>query len=420
MKVIHVISADKGGGAARATVDINNALNKAGINSDVLVQKKFSFDKHIHTTTKTIIQRIHFFFRFWFDYILILFFTKQTRGRFSFPIWGINLSKESLIKEADIIHLHWINQGYFSLNTFEKLAILNKTIVWTLHDMWAFTGGCHYSGGCAKYISECKNCPSLKFNFGNDFSNKIFLDKILTYKSLDINIVTCSKWLADEAKKSYLFQNKKITTIPNPIDPGIYKPVDKNIAREKLGLPKNKLLILFGTMNLKETRKGFVYLKKALQTINHDLKEKTELFVFGSSNAKDLDDINLKANFLGRISETDKLVYCYNAADVFVSPSIEDNLPNTVMESLSCGIPVVAFNIGGMPDMIDHKTNGYLAEPGDHISLAEGILWIIQNQEKKEMLSLNARKKVLENFIPEKIADMYLTFYKSLAQPYYL
>ena len=417
MKVIQVISADKGGGAARATIDINNALNKAGIISDVLVQEKSSFDNHIHTTTKTIIQIIQFFFRFWFDYVLILFFTKRPRGRFSFPFWGINLSEESLIKEADIIHLHWINQGYFSIKTFKRLARLNKPIVWTLHDMWAFTGGCHYSGGCEKFISECKNCPSLIFSSENDFSNKIFANKILTYKSLDLNVVTCSKWLAEEAKKSYLFQNKKITTIPNAIDPGIYKPLDKNIAREKLGLPKNKNLILFGTMNLKETRKGFVYLKKALKTINNNLKDNTELFVFGSSNAKDLDGINLKASFLGRISDTDKLVCCYNAADVFVSPSIEDNLPNTVMESLSCGIPVIAFNIGGMPDMIDHKTNGYLAEPRDHISLAEGILWIIQNQGVKETLSFNARKKVLENFIPEKIADMYLNFYKSLAQP---
>ena len=416
MKVIHINNSDKGGGAARAVVDISNALYEAGINSTILVQQKLSYNNRIHSTTKTLIKKIHFFFRFWFDYLLIRLFTKQARGRFSFPFWGIDISNEHLIKEADIIHLHWINQGFFSVKTFRKLSELNKPIVWTLHDMWAFTGGCHYSDGCEKFISECENCPLLTFSSENDFSNKIFDDKVLIYKNLNINIVTCSKWMAKEAKRSYLFQNKKIVAIPNSIDSDIYKPVDKNIAREKLNLPNDKILILFGTMNLNETRKGFVFLKEALQTIttnNPELKEKIELFVFGSSNTKDLNDINLKANFLGRISNTEKLIYCYNAADVFVAPSIEDNLPNTVMESLSCGIPVVAFNIGGMPDMIEHKVNGYLAEPQNKISLAKGIIWVIENNEK-EILSLNARKKVTENFTPEIVANLYMNFYKSL------
>ena len=417
MKVIHLSSSDKGGGAARVTVDISNALYKAGTNSAVLVQQKFSSDNHVHSATKTIIQKIYFFFRFWFDYLVIRFFTKRTHGRFSFPFWGIDITKESLIREADIIHLHWINQGFFSIKTFQKLIELNKPIVWTLHDMWGFTGGCHYSGRCEKFISECRNCPSLVFSSGNDLSNKIFNDKIYIYKNLNFNIVTCSKWLANEAKRSFLFQNKKITTIPNPINTDIYKPVDKKIAREELGLPEDKILILFGTMNLKEIRKGFVYLKKALKIIIEDnpaLKEKIELFVFGASNSKDLDDINFKANFLGRISDTQKLIYCYNAADVFVAPSLEDNLPNTVMESLSCGTPVVAFNIGGMPDMIEHKINGYLAKPGNQDSLAEGIMWVIQNQSKKKTLSFNARKKVIENFTSERIASLYINFYNSL------
>ncbi len=416
MRVIHINNSDKGGGSARAVVDISNALHRAGINSTILVQQKLSSYDHIHTTTKSFIQIIHFFLRYWFDFILISFFTKQTRGRFSFPFWGINLSKESFLKETDIIHLHWINQGYFSIKTFKKLARLNKPIVWTLHDMWAFTGGCHYSGGCEKFISECKNCPSLKFSSENDFSNKIFTNKILTYKKLNIDIVTCSKWLADEAKRSYLFQNKKITPIPNPIEIDIYKPMDQKTARAKLNLPQDKKLILFGTMTLKEKRKGFSYLKSALDFLDKEhpeLKDEIEVLVFGSSKNSTIDRIPFNTNFVGRIADVNKLVQCYNSADLFAAPSLEDNLPNTVMESLSCGVPVVAFNIGGMPDMIGHKSNGYLAKPYSHQDFAEGLYWILTGTDKQK-LQTNAREKVINNFTPDIIGKRYLDLYKSI------
>jgi glycosyltransferase involved in cell wall biosynthesis len=416
VRIIHLNSSDRGGGASRACIDINDALKSIGVDSSLLVHQKLSDRRDINTTTNTIFQKFVFNIRYWLDYLLIRFLSIKERGRFSFPFCGLNITEHPLIKQADIIHLHWINQGFFSIKTFQQLSKFNKPIVWTLHDMWAFTGGCHYSSGCKKYSTECENCPSLKFSSENDFSHKVFKEKSRVFKNLNINIITCSKWLAKETKESFLFQNEKIITIPNPIDTDIYSPNDQYIAREKLNLPKDKILILFGTMTLSEKRKGFDYLRDALLILeknNPDLKEKIELFVFGSSKAKSFDTIPFKTNFLGRIPNVSKLVQCYNAADVFVAPSLEDNLPNTVMESLSCGTPVVAFNIGGMPDMVEHKVNGYLAEPQNKISLANGIMWVIENNNK-EILSLNARKKITKNFTPEIVANLYMNFYKSL------
>ena len=416
MKIIHFCNSDLIGGAARAAYSLNKALNNANLTSSMLVQKKSSNEKTVYPFVNTALEKLGYARRIALDYLFIKYLSLKKKGRFSFPFWGVNLSRNTLIKQADIIHLHWINQGYFSIKTFKSLAGLNKPIVWTLHDMWAFTGGCHYSGGCEKFISECKNCPSLKFSSENDFSNKIFTNKILTYKNLNIDIVTCSKWLADEAKRSYLFQNKKITPIPNPIEIDIYKPMDQKTARAKLNLPQDKKLILFGTMTLKEKRKGFSYLKSALDFLDKEhpeLKDEIEVLVFGSSKNSTIDRIPFNTNFVGRIADVNKLVQCYNSADLFAAPSLEDNLPNTVMESLSCGVPVVAFNIGGMPDMIGHKSNGYLAKPYSHQDFAEGLYWILTGTDKQK-LQTNAREKVINNFTPDIIGKRYLDLYKSI------
>lgn len=177
MRIIHLNSSDRGGGASRACIDINDALKSIGVDSSLLVHQKLSDRRDINTTTNTIFQKFVFNIRYWLDYLLIRFLSIKERGRFSFPFCGLNITEHPLIKQADIIHLHWINQGFFSIKTFQQLSKFNKPIVWTLHDMWAFTGGCHYSSGCKKYSTECENCPSLKFSSENDFSHKVFKRK---------------------------------------------------------------------------------------------------------------------------------------------------------------------------------------------------------------------------------------------------
>ena len=221
----------------------------------------------------------------------------------------------------------------------------------------------------------------------------------------------------EERQQSFLFKNKRINVISNTLDVNVYKPIDKNKARVVFNLPQDKSLILFGTMSLKDYRKGFELLKGSLNYLSQTYpvyKDKIEVIIFGSSEQSHSLNIPYKNSFLGKLRSKEEISFCYNAADVFVAPSIEDNLPNAVMESLSCGTPVVAFEIGGMPDMIVHKKNGYLAEPNSIQSLSNGIYWILTDDTKRKQLGFSAREKVLKNFTYESIATKYIQLYNSI------
>lgn len=418
MKVVHICNTDIRGGAARAAYAINDALQGLGIDSQMLVQRQFGKNKSVHTVSDTFFQKQNTNFRLAYDLLMMKLFTKEEKGRFSFGNIGKDIHKNPLVKESDIIHLHWINEGFLSVKDINKFKLLQKPIVWTFHDMWGFTGGCHYSAGCKRYEDECNNCPFLKSPSDYDSSSKIQKKKELLYKGLNLTIVTCSNWLGECVKKSSLLGNFRVEVIPNTLDLEIYKPQNKLEARKKLNLPAEKLLISFGTMNTNEERKGFKQLKSALMGLVEkypSLKDKTELLIFGFSSSNELNDIPINANYLGRLSNSEMIALCYNAGDVFVAPSLEDNLPNTVMESLACGTPVAAFSIGGMPDMIDHMQNGYLAEPYSINDLANGIYWCIENPERNKTLSINALEKAVSNFSKEIVCTKYLNLYKSLA-----
>lgn len=420
MKVVHLNANDTRGGASIACLSISKALNNDGVKSTVLVQKKYFANSESTQVSHIFLSRILYSIRFMLDYVSILILTIKKRGRFSFPYFGIDLSKHKLVKDADIIHLHWINGGFISLKTLDMLSKLNKPIVWTFHDMWPFTGGCHYSGDCTNYINTCKNCPCLKSPGDSDLSNKIFNDKKRLYANFKFHAVTCSNWLALEVERSSLLKDNPVIAIPNPIDVDVFKPYTKLSSRRKYNLPLEKTLILFGTMTLGEERKGFKYLREALRLLyeNHyEFRNTVELIIFGASTKKELEKIPFKTNSLGRITNREMLAICYSSADFFVAPSTQDNLPNTVMESLSCGTPVAAFNIGGMPDMIDHKENGFLAQNVNVHSLSEAMKWLIENTEKKgETLRKNAREKVLQNFTSLQIANEYKQLYQKLLE----
>ena len=417
MKVVHIVNADTRGGAPKTAFAINKALQSVGVDSTMLVQRKFSKDESVSSFSNTFINIQKTNLRMLLDLLQMKLHTKIEKGRFSFASIGTDISQHKLLQEADIIHLHWINEGYLSFKSLFQLSTLNKSIVWTLHDMWAFTGGCHYSAGCKNYESVCNNCPYLKKPFVNDHSRVNQQKKAEVYKLMNLSIVTCSNWLSDCVKNSSLLKNFPINVIPNPIDTSIYKPIEKSSARKLLNLPADKTLILFGTLNLKEERKGFKQLVEALDILIHNYSfnnNDIELLLYGTAPSEELSNLPLKVNSLGRITNEDHLVNCYNAADIFVAPSLEDNLPNTVMESLACGVPVVAFNIGGMPDMIDHKINGYLANPFKAEDFAKGIFWIMENEDRKIDLSKRGREKVIENFGKNIIGNKYRDQYKKL------
>lgn len=405
MKILIINTAENKGGAAVACNRLHEALLLNNIDSKMLVRQKSSNDPTVFEfTTSSIRKKINLFF--FFLELFILKFFKKDGVDFSLPWFGPALHKHPLVKEADVIHLHWVQNSYVSLNTLKKLQELNKPIIWTLHDMWAFTGGCHYNVECRKFETSCSNCPQLKNTSIQDFSKSTFQKKQNTYTS-KLKIVTPSQWLAKEASVSTLLKNNEISVIPYNINFDLFKPVDKKLAKENFGISIDKKIILFVSMNLEDQRKGFEYFKKAILELENKIPNwQYEYEILAIGRNSDVKHFETKIHYTGRLSNVEKISMAYAAADVFVAPSTQDNLPNTVIESLACGTPVVAFNIGGMPDMIDSKVNGYLAEFDNHKELSEGILYCINNN-----LSQNARKSAQEKFQSLDVAKKYVDLY---------
>lgn len=422
IKVLHGNTSDIQGGAARAAFRLNRALNKLKVDSKMLVQSKAGDDKNVKSVAETKIQKGLAKIRPYYEVLLLELYKNRQKGPFSVARTGVDICKNEYVKEADLINLHWINAGFLSLKSIRKLNQLHKPIVWTLHDMWPFTGGCHYSGGCAKYKEKCGKCPILNSSKDRDLTRRIWEKKNKYYKNLNLTIVTCSTWLAQCAKDSSLFNDLRIEVIPNSVDINVFKPIKKKIARGILNLHQNKYLLLFGAMSAtSDKRKGFDYLNKALNKIKAtypELEDKIELIIFGASYSEDIEILPFKTHFLGRLTDEHGLALCYSSADVFITPSLEDNLPNTIMESLSCGTPVVGFKTGGIPDMIKHKQNGYLAEYKSVDDLAQGICWMLEDKSRLIDLEQNARQKVLDNYTYDIVGNKYLELYKELLNEY--
>jgi glycosyltransferase involved in cell wall biosynthesis len=419
MKVTLVNTFHFSGGAAIACHRLMQALQKNGIEASMLVQQKNFADTGVQEAEAGYIGRRKALLRFAGERAYFLMHEKNKEVRFAFSPAniGTDISRHPLIRQADIIHLHWINFGFLSIYSLKKLIQLNKPIVWTLHDMWAFTGGCHYSGTCTRYQTHCHSCPFLRHPHPRDLSYRVFEQKLGMISQANITFVACSQWLSSLATKSTLLQPFPIQAIPNSIDTEVYQPLSKQQAREALQLPLDKKLILFGAFKITDLRKGFSFLKKALYILKSKYPAQTTnvgLLLFGKTDPGLVkNDMAFPQYHLGKLSSTPQLVQAYNAADVFVLPSLEDNLPNTVMESLACGTPVVAFDTGGLPEMITHGQNGYLAQYQSAEDLAEGIHQVLCVADKAR-LSHQARQGVQTSFSENLVAQKYSELYKRL------
>ena len=411
MKILLLNTNDMSGGAAIAAYRLLKGLQQNNVQAKILVQSKKSDDYSI-IGPETKLEKAVGKLRPILDSISIRFYKQRKKVIFSPAILPNNISKKVKDINPDIVHLHWIASGFIKI---ESLAKINKPIVWTLHDMWAFTGGCHYNEECEKYKENCGYCPILCSNKKNDLSYKIWKRKEKTFRNLNLTVVTPSTWLGECAKKSSLFYKTRVEVIPNGIDLNRFKPIDKNIAKDILCLPKDKKLILFGAISaLSDKRKGFSLLKGALKKYSSKENKDIELIIFGSSRPRDEENLGFKTYYLGQLNDEISLALVYSAADAMIVPSIQDNLPNTVMESLACGTPVVAFDVGGISDMIDHKKNGYLAKPFDTGDLAFGIKWVLEEDKKWKQLSHNAREKVVNQFDIVKVAKRYEDLYEDI------
>ena len=417
VKVLAVSTTDSVGGAARAAYRIHLAVRETGIESCMFVKNKETIDENITSldefAPKNPLSKA------------FIWFLEKLKNKWQHYVWGkypgrseyymsdlrstcINGALKKM--KCDVLHLHWINQRFLPLDSLPK----DKPIVWTLHDSWPFCGICHLPFDCRGYEVACGRCPALRSNRTSDLSNRVWRRKKKIYKDLKLHIVTPSHWLATCAEKSSLFKDLDIRVIPNAIDTDLFRPGEKESLYAEFGLDFRKHYLLFGAMNaLRDENKGFRFLVEALARVPDSWLQGMELIVFGADDLIDEHIAGMKVINMGVIHDNRKVASLYQVASITIVPSLSENLSCTIMESLSCGTPVVAFDIGGNSDLIDHKINGYLAKSGDSESLVQGILWCLSNNENGSM-SKKARQKVLDNYTPKKIGEQYAALYRSL------
>ncbi len=408
MKIVILSTYDINGGAGIAAYRLHKAFLTNGVESLMVVQSKKTDDITV-ITPKSILQKILNKIRPTLDRIPLFFYKKKTKNIFSLS-WVGNSGISDLVNslKPDIVHIHWICHGILSLREIGKIE---APIVCSLHDMWFFTGGCHYSGSCKSYQINCGKCWVLGSSNALDLSKLGLARKNKLLQKKKIAFIGLSQWISKEAKNSKLLQKSQIENLPNPINTDIFKEINKTYSRQIWNLPPNKKLILFGAMNaISDLRKGYKELITALEQLNY---MEAEFIVYGSSEPIDIPKLNNPIRYIGQIHDETSLVMLYNAVDVMVVPSLQENLSNTIMESLSCAVPVVAFNIGGNSDMIDHKVNGYLAVPFKANDLKDGIEWVLKHSDPG-MLRQNARQKVLNEFDDKKVIKKYLNLYSNI------
>lgn len=313
----------------------------------------------------------------------------------------------------DITHLHWVANGFLRV---EEFASLGTPLVWSAHDMWAFTGGCHYTDGCEQYLKNCGWCPLLGSQKEQDLSREVWFRKQDSWRALNFTIVASSRWMAALIRASPLLKHSRIELIPNCLDPNFFAPRDRVAARVALGLPQDKLILLFGALTVKgDRRKGLHLLESALERLSTSIgRDSVCLAIMGASAGQGPNPYPFAATYLGVIDNEETLALAYAAADVFVAPSMEDNLPYTVMEAMSTGIPCVSFDTGGMPDLFEHEESGYLAKPFEVEDLAEGLKRVILSRTLRGKWGRNARARVLERFSQEVVSRQHEKLYQDL------
>ncbi|GGB30681.1 MULTISPECIES: glycosyltransferase [Mucilaginibacter] len=418
LKVVHLNTYDGNGGAGRACMRLNRALLSQNIDSKIIVHYKFGNNPDIKTFNGNIIQKSYAAATIILERILAKRFLKpDSRTPFSFTWFGRSVVNHPDVKKADIIHLHWINHGFLDPKHIAEIRKLGKPVVWTFHDSNAFTGGCHVRYTCDHYQQQCGNCPLLINSADDDISHRIWQQKNKAYQQLDFNIIAPSLWMQDSVKKSSLMRSKATSNIPNTLETDVFKPINKKEAKAKAGLPTDKFIFLSGFMpSRKDLHKGTQYLLESMELLRQRLGAETdqiELVVFGNRGTENLPDFPFKTSFLGTINNDEKLALHYAAADAFLIPSLEDNLPYTVMESLSCGTPVIAFTTGGIPDMVRHQYSGFLATYRSSESFTDGMEWIIKHPEK-DKLNHQARQTIMDRFSEEVIARKHIEVYRQL------
>lgn len=416
MRVLIINTTERQGGPAIAAYRLTEALKNNGIKAKMLVRRKSTDQVTTVQAEYTLSDR----FSMVWERLSVALHTHFRRNR----VYAIDLGRSGTditnlpeFKQADVIHLHWTNGGMLSLSSIDKIIASGKPIVWTLHDMWPFTGICHYAHDCDHYTEQCHDCPQLNSRKYRDMAYRIFKRKEQMLQGAHIQFVACSRWLGNMAINSHLLHGCKIQCVPNAINTNLFRPRSKQQAREALGLPTDKRLILFSSHSLADERKGYHYLKEAvkmLSTEHPEWRNQLGVVLIGKNISPALyQDIPFDVYPLSYVAEEKRLVEVYNAVDLFAIPSLQDNLPNTIVEAMACGVPCIGFSVGGIPEMIDHLHNGYVADYKNVSDFAAGIHWLLTEGDY-EMLSREAARKAANTYGENSVAMKYIGIYNHI------
>ncbi len=411
IKPLILSTADGGGGAARAALRLHQSLLSIGVDSQMLVQSGNSAFKNIIGPLNTG-ERISASLRPYLDNMLLRFYRKRSRTTWSVSLFHTKLYEKIKRLKPDVVHMHWINGGFISI---KDIGSLRGPVFWTLHDMWPITGGCHYTADCRRYHEQCGTCPQLGSSRIHDLSRWQWKWKQKAWGKVNLRIIASSRWMKECVHKSSLLVDKPITVIPNPIDTDLFRPIDMKIARTILNLPRDKRLVLFSAFRANhENRKGGYLLADAFNILFEDYRVKdTELVVLGAEAPLESGQPPAPTHYFGYFHDDISQVLLYSAVDLTVAPSIQENLSMAVMESLSCGTCCVAFNIGGMPDMIEHLSTGYLAEAVQADELDRGMAKLLGDDTLRDELSTNARNSSIQRFSMDTVAKRVVREYQN-------
>lgn len=419
MRVLIVNTSELQGGAAIASKRLVAALNNNGVKAKMLVDEKESDDITVAGLPRTLRSRWRFLWERWCVFCH-LHFSKAHLWDVDMANTGYDITRLREFREADVIHLEWVNHGMLSLKGIGKILGSGKPVVWTLHDMWPATALCHLTRDCTRYREACAPCPYLPQ--GSGLATRVFRRKQRLLGGRTVFFVACSKWLATQARTSRLLAGQKVSVIPNPIDTHTFRPGNRDEARRRLQLPAGKRIILFVAYRATTVMKGMDYLVEACRKLvdaRPESRTDTAVVILGGHAGEYERSFLMPVVAMGYVTDPRTIVDTYRAADVFVLPSLSENLPNTIMEAMACGVPCVAFRTGGIPEEIDHLKNGYVARYKDADDLARGISWTLDEADR-DALSRNAVHKVATEYSQRAVAMRYIDLYQqALAQKNY-
>lgn len=406
MRVLHVIAGDLDGGAARGAMWLIDALRRRGTACDVLNNRPKSGRVNGVTAPVRIADRVRSRCREHFEVLQKLSHFRRRRTSFSSGMAGLDLTTHPLYDSADIVHLHWINQGFVRVSALTRIR---KPLVWTLRDMWSATGGCHYPFDCEKFTTGCGACPQLGSTRESDLSSRIHHNKLVNLPAHLVG-VGISTWITEQAGRSPIMRTKELRTIPNGIPLDSFYPVDRTLARQMLGIPLGIKIVLTGAQRLDSRYKGLSLFLRTVDLLDDDVT----VMLFG--DRAPLFNSRRKTLRLGYVEDIETLRAVYSAADAFVATSVQEAFGKTLVEAMACGTPVVAFNATGPRDIVDHRENGYLARAYAADDLAHGIHWVLADQGRRSDLSRNALAKARSTFDIHQVARQYSDLYGELAQ----